>query len=110
MFDQLFTRPTARARHRDGPLARERLACLTHLADRGASLKTLRVAARSLLTVTRYLRLADRPGDPIHPDEVGRAADRWAGRRCRVPSRRAGRSSTPTGTRAPRTSCPEGCR
>ena len=96
MFDRLFTRPTARARHRDGPLPHERLAYLTRLGDLGASLKTLRVAAHTLLTVAAYLGLADRIADPIRPDEIDRAADRWAGRRCRVPNRRAGRSSRPT--------------
>lgn len=96
MFDWLFTRPTVRARHRDGPLAHERHAYLTHLADLGASPKTLRVAAHTLLTVIRYLRLADRGGDPIPLGEVDRAAERWARRRCRVPNRRAGRSSRPT--------------
>jgi len=60
MFDRLFTRPTARARHRDGPLAQERLAYVTYLADHEASLQTLRRAARSLLTVTKYLHLAER--------------------------------------------------
>lgn len=96
MFDRLFTRPTARTRHRDGPLAPERLAYLTHLAEYGASSKTLRAAARTLLTVTQYLRLASRPAGPIAAEEIDRAAGRWAGRRSRVPNRRAGRSSRPT--------------
>jgi len=96
MFDRLFIRPTARVRHRDGPLAPERLAYLIHLANHGASLKTLRVAAHSLLTVIRYLRLAEQPSNPIRPDEIDQAADRWAGRRSRILNRRAGRSSRPT--------------
>lgn len=35
MFDQLFERPHAVARHRAGPLSKERLRFLTHLAKGG---------------------------------------------------------------------------
>lgn len=96
MFDRLFTRPAARARHRDGPLAQERLAYLTHLTGLGASLKTLRVASHTLLTVAAHLRLADRPADSIRPDEIERAAARWAARRSPIPQRRPGLCSGPT--------------
>ena len=41
MFDQLFKRPVAVARHRTGPLLEERLAFLTHLANQGYSRQEL---------------------------------------------------------------------
>lgn len=96
MFDRIFTRPSVRARHRDGPLIQERLAYLTYLADHGASPRNLRRAAYSLLTVTKYLCLGDRPGDPVDLVQIGVAADRWASRRCKVVNRRAGSSSRQT--------------
>ena len=96
MFDRLFTRPTARARHRDGPLVTERLKYLTHLADQGASSKTLQATADYLLVIAVRLRLADRPGESIHPNEVEQAANCWAARDTEVPRWRAGRSSRPS--------------
>ena len=45
MFDQLFKRPVAVARHRTGPLLEERLAFLTHLANQGYSRRALRTNA-----------------------------------------------------------------
>ena len=96
MFDRIFTRPTVRARHRDGPLLQERLAYLSQLADHGASPRNLRRAACSLLTVIKYLCPSDQPSDSVHPDQIGMAADRWASRRCKAINRRAGSSSRPT--------------
>ena len=49
MFDQLFERPHAVARHRAGPLLEERFAFLTKLADRGVSGSILRTSAEKLL-------------------------------------------------------------
>ena len=92
MFDRLFTCPATRARHRDGPLAQERLAYLTRLADGGMSFRILQRVARALLGAAAYLRLADRPGESVHPDEVERAA-RWADRRSRSPGRHTRRAT-----------------
>ncbi len=41
MFDQLFRSPAVLRRHRDGPLAQERVAFLTRLAIQGSPTGTL---------------------------------------------------------------------
>ena len=58
MFDQLFKRAHALARHRSGPLLEERLAFLTHLANQGCSPGTLRRTAQELLAIAEMLGLA----------------------------------------------------
>jgi integrase/recombinase XerD len=74
MFDQLFERPHALARHRAGPLLKERLAFLTHLAKDGLPSRTLRSTAQVVLVVAKSLRLASRVGDVITRDEIKRKA------------------------------------
>lgn len=80
MFEQLFERPHALARQRSGPLADERRRYLTHCADQQMAPRTLRGIAIFTLAVARYLRLDDRPGEPITRAKIEAAADRW-GRR-----------------------------
>jgi integrase/recombinase XerD len=70
MFDQLFERPQALARHRVGPLLEERLIFLAHLAGRGLSRRTLQLTADELLVIARSLGLASRPGEAISRDEI----------------------------------------
>ena len=94
MFDRLFTQAAARARHRAGPLAAERLAFLTHLADQGTSPGSLRSAAGYLLVVTALLHLAERPGEVIRRDEIKRTSLRWANRRARKFGWKGGRDAT----------------
>jgi site-specific recombinase XerD len=74
MLEQLFERPHVLARHRAGPLLKERCGFLAQLADRGLSYTSLRRIAASLLTVTDALRLADRPDEVITREEVERKA------------------------------------
>ena len=93
MFDRLFTQAAARARHRAGPLAAERLAFLTHLADQGTSPGPLRSAAGYLLVVTALLHLAERPGEVIRRDEIKRTSLRWANRRARKFGWKGGRDA-----------------
>jgi integrase/recombinase XerD len=90
MFERLCSRPSALARHRDGPLAEERLAYLGHLADQGLSTGSLQRAAQYLLVIALTLRLAERPGEAIRPEEIRRQAARWAKRRCTRPDRKPG--------------------
>ena len=78
MFDQLFTRPHALARHHACPLVAERLAYLDHLAAQGTSRKYLRGIADYLLVVTDRLHLADRPSEAISHEEIERQAVLWA--------------------------------
>ena len=72
MFDQLYIRPAALARHRSGPLFEERLAFLKHLADQGYPPKGLRKQARRLLVIARFLRLASRPRKTVSLSEIKR--------------------------------------
>jgi hypothetical protein len=55
MFEQLYTSPVAVARHRSGPLLKERLAFLKHLRDEGYMTNGLRKKARGLLVIARAL-------------------------------------------------------
>lgn len=85
MFEQLFERPHALARHRNGPLADERRRYLAHCADQQMARRTLHGIAVFTLAVARYLRLADRPGERITRAEIEAAADRWVQRHPRPP-------------------------
>jgi integrase/recombinase XerD len=75
MFDQLFERPHALARHRAGPLLKERTSFLTHLAARGMPRITLRCTAQRLLVIANALGLASRTGKTITRDKIKRTAN-----------------------------------
>jgi site-specific recombinase XerD len=83
MLDQLFKRPHALARHRNGPLLEERLAFLTHLAERGCSRCTLQDSARDLLAIAKMLRVASRRQEIVTRDDIKR---KTAGKPCLYPT------------------------
>lgn len=85
MFEVLFTRPYAIARHRNGPLAEQRRRYLADCAEHGTAIPTLWVLAHYLLTIAKYLKLGKRGNELISMAEVEAAAARWAGRRHRPP-------------------------
>lgn len=78
MFDQLFSRSDALTRQFSAPLVDERRQYLIQCAKQGTSKRVLRVRARLLLSITKYLRLADRPDQTISIQEIEKAASRWA--------------------------------
>jgi integrase/recombinase XerD len=59
MFEQLFERPHALARQRNGPLAGERRRYMVHCAEQQMAPRTLRHVACYTLVVAKALRLAD---------------------------------------------------
>ena len=79
MFDQLYTSPAAVARHRSGPLLKERLAFLAHLAEQGYARKGLRERAQGLLAIAQMRGLTGRPRKVVTLNEVKRET---ANRRC----------------------------
>lgn len=81
MFDRLYRRQHAVARHLQEPLADERRRYLVHCANQQMSLVTLGHIARNTLIVTKILRLASRPKERISRAEIAAAADRWVNRR-----------------------------
>jgi integrase/recombinase XerD len=85
MFERLFTRPYAVARHRDAPLANARWRYLAHWAEKGMSTFTLKVLAEYLLTVCHYLRLNDRSKRTVSIAAIETAARAWANRRPKPP-------------------------
>ncbi len=78
MFDQLFFRSDSLTRQFSVPLIDERRQYLAHCAKQGTSKHVLRHRARLLLSITKYLRLADRPDQAISIQEIEGAASRWA--------------------------------
>jgi hypothetical protein len=56
MFEKIFSYPGVLRRHREGPLASERLEYLKYLNDRGAALGTLLRQARYCLCVAREIQ------------------------------------------------------
>jgi site-specific recombinase XerD len=88
MFEQLFKRPHALLRHRNGPLAEERRRYLAHCAEQQMSRRTLRRTATYILIVAKALRLADRPGELVTRAEIEAKADRWANRHPKPPAMR----------------------
>ncbi len=75
MFEQIFGRGAAIARHHSSPFAAERQFYLKHLFDEGRSRKTLRNIAQLLLAVAYHLRL-DQPEITLVAIEAAAAA--WA--------------------------------
>jgi len=55
MFEQLFQRPSALARHQNAPYAEERARYLSHCLQQGYSRTTVLYLARELLWVARKL-------------------------------------------------------
>jgi hypothetical protein len=80
VFEQLIKHPRVLARHRQSPLAEERLRYLVHCAGLGMARSTLLRIATFLLDITDSLRLAQRPGELITPAEIQVQAARWAQR------------------------------
>ena len=70
MFDQLFFRSDALTRQLSAPLIYERCQYLVKRAAQGMTKCTLRTKARLLLSITEYLRLANRPNDTISLPEI----------------------------------------
>lgn len=64
MLEQLFFRSDTLTRQLSAPLVDERRQYLAQCAAQGMARRTLRVKARLLLSITEYLRLAERSYDP----------------------------------------------
>jgi integrase/recombinase XerD len=80
MFETLFTYPAVLARHRDGPLARERASYLEGLAAQGMAHETLLWRARYALCVAR--EIAGWPADHLFAErDIGEIAIAWATKR-----------------------------
>jgi site-specific recombinase XerD len=87
MFDRLFQLPGTVARHRNGPLAEERLRYLVHCAGQRLARGSLRNIALYTLTIAQRLRLAERRGELIARAEIEAEADRWVKQARRRPRR-----------------------
>jgi site-specific recombinase XerD len=74
MFDELFVKASAIARHGGRPLAEERRKFLAHQKQRGIPRVTLRWHAEMLLKVVDTLDLQNRPGEIISREEIKRKA------------------------------------
>jgi len=77
-FNQIFERRHALWRHINAPLLNERLLYLQKWADDGATLSTLRSIAHYLLIVIDFLKLDKKDG--ANPEEIQKAAKKWAAR------------------------------
>jgi site-specific recombinase XerD len=72
MFDQVYKYPAVVARHRAGPLLKERLAFLAHLADQGYCPRALMERAEGLLVIARMRGLTGRHRKAVTHNEVKR--------------------------------------
>ena len=89
MFDTLFTFPGVLRRHREGPLAAERAAYLSELADRGMAHGT--ILRKSSYCLCIAIALQRWPPDRCFDEaEVELLAEKWAAQRAV-----AGRASSP---------------
>ena len=77
MFEQIFSCPRALARHHNGPMAEDRRRYLAYCAETRMSALGLRMVAAYSLSISKILRLADRPGEIISRAEVAAVADLW---------------------------------
>lgn len=80
MFEELFSRPTALRRHREGPLASERQDYLKYLKDRGAASGTVVMQARYCLSIAQEIRRWPRE-HCFKATELETIAASWAARR-----------------------------
>ncbi len=88
MFTQIFKYSCKIERHLAGPLLEPRLRFLTHYAEQGAALKTLRIIANTLLVIAEQMKLSSE--GEVRREEIIAAADRWVGRQpCRTINSRA---------------------
>lgn len=92
MFEHLFKRSDALARHRNRPLMEERSRFLSHCATQGMARNTLLQIARRLLVITDALRLGERLDEMITPTEIAAEATRRSNRR--MTGSRKGRKRT----------------
>lgn len=76
MFSQLFQAEATIRSYRQAPLARSRLEYLTHCAERGYALATLRQTAYWQLVAVRTLEL--QAATKVTPAQIETAADGWA--------------------------------
>jgi hypothetical protein len=81
VFEQIFKLPGAIARHREGPLAKERAHYLAHLASHGASRSLLRQTESYMLAAARRMKLDET--SRLSQKQIGAAARSWANRRQR---------------------------
>lgn len=81
MFDVLFKREAAVARHTAAPLLAERLRYLKHLRDVGAARKTLARCAQQMLRIGESFRW--KFSGPVTARQIDAASDRWITRRGR---------------------------
>lgn len=87
MFDRLFERSHALARHLSGALVDERRRYLVHCAEQAMAKSTLRRIADLLMAAEEYLKLAERPFATIAIQEIEEAGSRWSTRKSLPPIR-----------------------
>jgi len=87
MFDQLFERSHALARHLSGALVDERRRYLVHCAEQAMAKSTLRRIADLLMAAEEYLKLSERPFATIAIQEIEEAGSRWSTRKSLPPIR-----------------------
>ncbi len=91
MFDHLFKREVAVARHTAAPMLSERLRYLGHLQGQGAARKTLVKCANYLLSIGAAFRW--NLSDPVTFQQIDAAADHWISGRSFDPRRTDGQAS-----------------
>src|ERR1051326_6800683 len=91
MFDQLFEEPRTLKRHRDGPLANERLQFLAYHAARGAVRTTLRRIDNFMLAIIEEMEL--QTTRKVSIGEIEAAADQRVFRDSRNGARKYGPTS-----------------
>ena len=76
MFEDLFKETGTIERYRAGPLAEQRLSYLRHLADSGASRRTLKLVAIEQARLVRLLDLTE--GDTVGIAQIDAAVAEWS--------------------------------
>lgn len=91
MFDQLFKRPAAVARHTTAPLYRERVRYLEYMQHQRAARKTLIRNAAYMMRIGEALRW--KLPDSFTAAELNKLANRWRNRQATNPTRTDGEAS-----------------
>jgi len=91
MFDQLFKRPAAVARHTAAPLYRERVRYLEYMQGQRAARKTLIRCATYMMRIGEALRW--KLPDSLTAAQINVLADRWRDRQAANPTRTDGKAA-----------------
>ncbi len=82
-LEKLFKYQAVLRRHKDAPFLKEREQYLLHRANEGCAQATLIRISRELFWVARYFKGDEKTARALTPEDIQKAANKWARKQCR---------------------------